>query len=123
MIERGTYRIVYKGGDPRFHMEGDRWPSPVADCSETGLCFVRAGSESRMLEPGDRVAGEMRFCNGRRVRVSGRVVRVRGTEIALNLDEAPIPFYDVMREQIFLRRTFEAPRLTKASDRLSVGGD
>jgi hypothetical protein len=116
--ERQSYRIVYNGESPRFHLKGDRWPSPVADCSETGVCFVRSPDEPR-VEPGDRVEGEMRFCNGNRVQVAGRVVRVNGTEVALKLDEEPIPFPEIMREQMYLRRTFQAPRPTKVSDRVS----
>jgi hypothetical protein len=115
--ERATYRIDYGGGGgARFHLQGDRWPAIVADCSETGVRFVRAGDESRALSPGDRVEGEMRFCNGSRVRVSGRVVRLRETEVAVHLDEAPIPFPDIMREQMYLRRNHQVPRTPRVGD-------
>src|SRR5690349_23322589 len=118
--ERGTYRIVYAGeAGSRFHLEGDRWPAVVADCSETGVRFVRAAGEARLLEPGDLAAGEVRFCNGSRVQVSGRVLRVRGTEIAMQLDEPMIPFPEIMREQIYLRRHYQVKRTLEVGDPVS----
>ena len=115
--ERGSYRIVYGGGSgARFHLEGDRWPAVVADCSETGVRFQRAGDESRLLEPGERVTGHVQFCNGSRVRVTGRVLRVHGTEIAVHLDELVIPFPEIMREQMYLRRNYQVKRAPAGGD-------
>jgi hypothetical protein len=116
-IERATYRIVYSGDvAPRLHIPGDRWPCPVVDCSETGVRLVRARGETRRIASGQRVAGVVEFCNGTRVEVSGRVVRIQGSEIALHLDKQPIPFPDIIREQIYLRRHHQVQRTIEAGD-------
>ena len=115
--ERSTYRIVYSGGAaPRLRLLGDRWQCIVVDCSEAGVRFVRAADERRPLAPGDRISGEMEFCNGGIVEVAGRVVREQGSELAVHLDEQGIPFPEIIREQMYLRRHYQVQRTMEVGD-------
>ena len=88
----------------------------MADCSETGVRFVRSPQEGRPLAPGDRVAGEIEFCNGEVLEVRGRVVRKHGDEIAVHLDEQGIPFPEIIREQMYLRKHFQVQRTMEVGD-------
>lgn len=115
--ERATYRIVYSAGaTPRVRLLGDRWQCLVADCSETGIRFIRSPDERRSLVPGDRVVGEIEFCNGGVVEVRGHVVREQGTEIAVHLDEQGIPFPEIIREQMYLRKHYQVQRTMEVGD-------
>jgi hypothetical protein len=108
--------VYSRGAAPRLHLLGDRWQSVVVDCSETGVRFVRAGDERRPLVIGDRVSGEIEFCNGGLVEIAGRVVRQQGNEVALHLDEQGIPFPEIIREQMYLRRHFQVLRTMEVGD-------
>jgi len=96
---RQHYRIRYNATEgPRFVFGNSI--SEVIECSEGGLRFRTVGVPP---ERGTPVAGRVSLRCGKDVVVSGRVVWSDETFVALHLDTTPIPFLDIMREQLYLR--------------------
>lgn len=52
------------------------------------------------------MVGTVEFPDGGEIRIEGVVVRVIQDEIALHLDDAPIPFTRIIQQQRFLRLNF-----------------
>lgn len=102
---RAHYRVVYPAlARPRFREYGlgvEHW---VIDASERGLRYLSA--RTPLPRPGTRVVGTVEFPDGGEIRIEGVVVRVIQDEIALHLDEAPIPFTRIIQQQRFLRLNF-----------------
>lgn len=105
--DRAHYRIEYPpAARPTFlPAQGDR-PFPVVDCCERGLRFAPDGPAARGVAPGAGVRGELRFRDGETLQVSGVVVRIQADEVAVHLNEEPIPLKRILFEQILLRRRY-----------------
>jgi hypothetical protein len=100
---RNYYRVSYPETErPRFVFGTSI--SEVMQCSERGLRFRTAGP---VPIEGSEISGRFAMRHGCEVRIAGRVVWSDENTVALNLDNAPIPFLAVMREQIYLRRARE----------------
>ena len=102
---RTHYRVVYPAlARPRFREYGlgaEHW---VIDASERGLRYISA--RTPLPRSGTRVVGTVEFPDGSEIRIDGVVVRVVADEIAVHLDESPIPFTRIIQQQRFLRLNF-----------------
>lgn len=102
---RRHYRIVYPAPvRPRFHTANGSYP--VLDLSEGGLRYTLPeprGSAPTVArpDPGTEVVGHVAFCHGASIPVRGRVVRVEGVQVALQL-EAGVPYKVILEEQRYL---------------------
>lgn len=97
---RRYYRIEYPWMErPRFVYESSI--SPVLECSERGVRFLTAGEAPAL---GRRIEGRIGMRHGAEFQVAGSVVWSDRHNVALHLDETPIPFVAILREQLYLRR-------------------
>ena len=104
---RAHYRVRFP--DPeRPVFAGDRGTHEVVDCSEGGFRFRPAAHVKDLPEVGTPARGRIRFRSGRVAEVAGVVVRIQDNEVAVHLDEAGIPFYTIIHEQLLLRKKYPA---------------
>jgi hypothetical protein len=73
----------------------------VLDLSERGFRFMAKGAAA-LTDVGQRLCGIVCLRHGETVAVSGTVVRILGREVAVQSDEIPIPFEQVLAERLFL---------------------
>jgi hypothetical protein len=73
----------------------------VTDCSEGGLCYSAPGVPAPAV--GDVVEGRAFFHRGLQVAVRGTVLRLRGTDVVVELEAPGIPFSVILSEQRYLR--------------------
>jgi hypothetical protein len=92
---REHFRITYPADERPRLVFGHRI-CEVLDCSERGLRFRCAFPP----HPGSEVSGRLRSPHAPDVAVRGRIVRVRGDEVALRLSEPGVPFAAVLREHL-----------------------
>lgn len=103
---RAHYRVRFPDPERPVFIAGDRETHEVVDCSENGLRFRPAPHVNALPEVGTRARGRIRFRSGRVAEVAGVVVRIQDEEVAVHLDEAGIPFYTVIHEQLLLRKKY-----------------
>jgi PilZ domain len=97
---RDQFRIRYRAhGRPQF--ENGEGQYPVLDLARFGMCIRHA--DPRRPAVGDVMLGVMRFSKGEPLGVSGTVVRVEPTMIALRLDQPGVSLSRLMREQATFR--------------------
>jgi hypothetical protein len=104
--QRTHFRVVYPQQDrPTFvTVDGS---APVLDCSEGGL-RVELGYGHRRPALRERVNGQLRLRDGQQLAVAGRVVRVQGREVCLELERPGLPLSVIFSEQRFLRTRYAA---------------
>ncbi len=96
---REHFRVRYPSAErPRFVFGTSI--SEVIECSERGVRYRTTGT---IPGRGARIAGRISMRHGKEIRVSGTVVWGDQDMVALHLDQTPIPFLSVVREQLFLR--------------------
>ena len=104
--QRTHFRIVYPQQErPTF--VSDDGAAPVLDCSEGGM-RVEVGPTQRRPALRQQVSGRLRLRDGQEVPVQGRVVRVQGREVCLQLDRPGLPLAIIFSEQRFLRTRYAA---------------
>jgi hypothetical protein len=97
---RQYYRIQYPAFERPRLVSG--WSiTEVLECSERGIRFRTAGGPP---DEGTRVSGRVGLRHGQEVRIAGVVVWSDADEVALHLDDEPIPFLCILREHLYLRR-------------------
>jgi hypothetical protein len=97
---RQHYRIRYSETDGPRLVFGS-CISEVLECSERGLRFRTAGAPP---DRGTPIIGRLALRHGKEIHIAGRVAWSDSKVVAVHLDREPIPFLDMMREQLFLRR-------------------
>jgi hypothetical protein len=98
---RSLYRIVYPLTERPVLAVG-RFIYEVIDCSERGLRYEVKGRRAPSL--GTPLGGILRLRRGGAgIQVTGEVIRIRGTTVALALDSPGIPFANILAEQRYLR--------------------
>lgn len=100
--QRGHARLRYPAPN-RSGLQLDDQSLDLLDLSETGLRFREAESSAHAILGGD-VRAVVWLRNGQKVPVAGTVVRVDHGEVAVRLDKAGIPLFNIEAEQSFLRR-------------------
>ncbi|MBL8258970.1 MAG: PilZ domain-containing protein [Candidatus Competibacteraceae bacterium] len=75
----------------------------VIDVSARGVRYL--APELPALNPGDPVAGMLRFRRGSPIKIEGNVVRVQGDHVALHLKKE-IPFSLLIAEQRYLHARY-----------------
>ena len=102
--QRGYYRIEYPIKE-RPTLETPDGSFAVIECSETGVRFARAATDT-VPDEGARLRGTIHFRTGREVEVVGVVARVQEDTVAARLTSMTIPFRTILKEQQDLRRRF-----------------
>jgi hypothetical protein len=93
---RDQFRIRYRAlGRPLF--ETGEGQFPVLDLARFGMCIRHAHPQRPSV--GDAVTGVMRFSKGEPLGVTGTVVRVESTMVALRLEKPGVSLSRLMREQ------------------------
>jgi len=102
--QRDFYRIQYPQADrPRLAL--GRFVSEVLNLSETGVRFVPA--EGLELVLGAPVAGELRFHDGHKLAVAGRVHSVQAEpRVAALQFTSGVPAAKILQEQQILRQRY-----------------
>lgn len=98
---RQFYRLDYPRGErPVFRSETAEFP--VADVSERGMGIAVTHEQLREFMLGSPVAGEIEFHDSDPFEVKGTVVRLREGFVGVLLNETPIPWGTILREQHYL---------------------
>ena len=103
---RAHYRVRFPDPERPVFIAGDRATHVVVDCSEQGFRFRPAPHVDDLPEVGTPARGRIRFRSGRVAEVAGVVVRIQDNEVAVHLDEAGIPFFTIIHEQLLLRKKY-----------------
>ena len=103
---RAHYRVRFPDPERPVFIAGDRATHAVVDCSENGFRFRPASHVEGLPEVGTPARGRIRFRSGRVAEVAGVVVRIQDNEVAVHLDEAGIPFFTMIHEQLLLRKKY-----------------
>ncbi|MBW3630532.1 MAG: hypothetical protein KY464_14710 [Gemmatimonadetes bacterium] len=103
---RAHYRVRFPDPERPVFIAGDRGTHDVVDCSENGFRFRPASHVDALPEVGTPARGRIRFRSGRVAEVAGVVVRIQDQEVAVHLDQAGIPFFTVIHEQLLLRKKY-----------------
>ncbi len=91
-----SFRIRYRAlGRPVFETTGGQFP--VLDLARFGMCIRHADPQRPSV--GDAMTGVMRFRKGEPLAVTGTMVRVESTMIALRLEKPGVSLSRLMREQ------------------------
>jgi PilZ domain len=111
---RRHFRVRYPEGCrpvARLGSPGSGALATVIDVSEIGLRLL-LGHTSPVLEaePGTVVSGTVRLHDGFSYVVSGRLVRVEGNFVCVELDDVRVPFPAVIAEQRWVRKWGEHQR-------------
>jgi len=97
---RALYRVLYPVFE-RPTLEVGRSLYDVIDCSERGLRFE--AKDRRVPATGTVITGTLMLRRGHSIEVTGEVIRIRGSTVALSLEPPGITFGDILAEQRYLR--------------------
>jgi PilZ domain-containing protein len=94
---RDQFRIRYRAlGRPLYDTGEGQFP--VLDLGRFGMCIRHADPERPSV--GDTMTGVMRFSKGEPLGLTGTVVRVESTMIALRLEKPGVSLSGLMQEQV-----------------------
>jgi len=97
---RQHYRIRYAEAEGARFVFGSSI-SEVLECSERGIRFRTVGFVPKAGQP---IEGRLMLRHGKELSIAGKVAWSNERQVALHLDDRPIPFLEMMREQLFLRQ-------------------